>query len=347
MGHWVASLSSFALHVARIRDCLKAVRTREEALDEMHRRGESLTSRAVAADKKLKKMSTRNKNRRQTDLLMTLREQVHTMDVEIMTEEASLGDWKRIQAREWMGILFDGLLECSEKGTVVATFSRAIIGCLPTGRTEPGLPRTNYSGQSQVKPLMEEAQRKLQNISFAGGVGDDAQRPPDEHHPGAGNTLRHSPPLYSPPAQSIATHLPQPYSPPTPPNSPPVQSIATHQSRSHASTTHPNSPPSGLPQTDGFGGYNSHLQSRTFTPGQNLYAPAQMVPARLIQPRLSQPPPGSPGFTPGHQLHPSQSSTLSGSNSVSSVANDDLLVPLSHFRGMPEIQEVQQIPSEA
>ena len=348
MGHWVASLSSFALHVGRIRDCLKAVRTREEALDEMHRRREALTSRAAAADKKLKKMKVNNKNlQQQTDLLTSLREQISAIDAEIMDEEASLGDWKRVQAREWMSILFSGLLECSEKGTVVATFSRAIIGCVPTGKTEPGLPRANYSGQSQVKPLMEEAKRKLQNISFAGGVGDDAERPPDVYHPGAGNTLRHSPSSYSSSAQPMITRLPQPYSPPTPPNSPPIQSIATHQSQPYASTTLPNSPPSSPSQTDEFGGHNSHLRSQTLTPGQNFYPSALMAPASPTQSRMS-PPPGSPEFTPGHQLHPSQSLTVSRSNSVAdSIANDAPLSPISRFRGMPEIQEVQQMPSEA
>ena len=330
MGHWVASLSSFALHVARIRDCLKAVRTREEALDEMHCRRESLTSRAAAADKKLKKMKVNSKNlQQQTDLLTSLREQISAIDAEIMDEEASLGDWKRVQAREWMGILFSGLLECSEKGTVVATFSQAIIGCVPTGKTGPGLPRANYSGQSQVKPLMEEAKRKLQNISFAGGVGDDAQRPPGACHPGASNNLRHPPSLYIPPAEPMAPCPPQPYAPPTPPNSP-----------------LPNSPPSSPSQTDEFGGYNSHLRSQTFTPGQNSYPSALMTLASPTQSRPSSPP-GSPESTPGHQLHPSQSLTVSRSNSVAgSIANDAPLAPMSRFRGMPEIQEVQQMPSE-
>ena len=334
-------------------------------------------------------MGMGNKNlRQQTDLLMSLHEQIRAMDAEVMTEEASLGDWKRAQAREWMGILFDGLLDCSEKGSVVATFSRAIIGCVPTGKTEPGLPRANYSGQSQVKPLMEEAQRKLQKISLAGGVGDDAQRPPDEYPPGAGNT---SPLLYSPPAQPTTTHPPKPYSPPTPPNSPPVQSkppssttpsnsppsspyqtdefggYNSHlQSQPYASTTLPNSPPSSPPLTDGFGGYNPYFQSQTFTPGQNIYPPAQMVPASLTQSRMS-PPPGYPGFTPDHQRHPSQSSTVSRSNSIpshqlhpsfsstlsrgnsitSSITHDTPPVHLSQFRGMPEIHESPQTPSEA
>ena len=88
----------------------------------MHRRRKTLHSKADSAEKKLNKMGPDSKNlRQQTDLLTGLREQIRTIDTEILNEEASLGDWKRIKAREWMGVLFGALLECSETGAVVAS----------------------------------------------------------------------------------------------------------------------------------------------------------------------------------------------------------------------------------
>jgi len=110
-------------------------------------------------------MSLENRNfQQQTDLFMSLCEDVRALDVKIVDEEASLGDWKRVKAREWMGALFGGLLECSEKGSVAATSGRAIIECLPTDMTQPGLARAPYSGHSRVGRLVAEAERKLQRI---------------------------------------------------------------------------------------------------------------------------------------------------------------------------------------
>ena len=202
LNHWVSSLASFASHIANVRGCLKTVRAREEALGEMRNRRKSLVSKADSTSKRLGKMNPENKNlRQQTDLLVNLRDQIRTLDVEIMDEEASLGDWKRVKAREWMGVLFGGLLECSEKGSVVATFGHAIVGCVPTEETRPGLPRTRYSGHSQVERLLKEAELKLQKA------------------PGDVSGLSPSPPSLS--IRQTPTQPTQPYASTTLPNNPP------------------------------------------------------------------------------------------------------------------------------
>jgi len=153
-------------------------------------------------------MSPENKNfRQQTGLLMSLREQIRALDVGIVVEEASLGDWKRAKAREWMGVLLDGLFECSEKGSVVATSGRAIIECVPTYTTQPGLPRARYSGHSHVQHLAAEAERKLQRIP--GDIPGLSPSPPSlsilqtpiqPTQPYASSTLPNIPPsdLYEP-----------------------------------------------------------------------------------------------------------------------------------------------------
>ena len=257
----------------------------------MHRRRKSIMSKADSADKRLNKMSPEHKNlRQQTDLLMGLRDQIRTLDVEIMDEEANLGDWKRAKAREWMGVLFGGLLECSEKGAVVATFGRTIIGYVSTEKTQPGLPRAHYSGHAQVEPLVVEAERELHKIAFVSGVGE---QPSHEFRIGDIPGLPPSSP--SSQVQHTPAIPPQPY----------------------ASSTLPNNPPSNPHELNDFGEYNPYSQSQTYTPGQRtrLSSLDQPPPATPIKSSVYAPfpPQGGSGFTPGHNSRPSQSSTISGS----------------------------------
>lgn len=105
-----------------MREYLKSIRTREENLDELKRRRKALSSKADTAEKKLGKMSPEHKNLHlQTDSLNVLRAEIRSLDSDIMTEEALLGDFKRTTTRQWMGLKFGALLECSEKGTVRVT----------------------------------------------------------------------------------------------------------------------------------------------------------------------------------------------------------------------------------
>jgi chromosome segregation ATPase len=119
LGYFTASLLTYATHEQVIRDHMKAVRTREEALDELKRRRKSVGAKADAAEKKLQKMNSENKNLPgQTDLLNRLRDEMRTLDGEIMNEEASIGDFKRQSTLEWMSLKFGGLAEVSGKGVV-------------------------------------------------------------------------------------------------------------------------------------------------------------------------------------------------------------------------------------
>ena len=149
----------------------------------MRRHRKSVASKADSAEKKLNKMSSVDKNlQQQVAILASLREQIRTLDIEITNEGTSLGDLKRVKAREWMGVLFGGLLECSEKGVVVAKFGRAITGYVPTEATPPGFPRANYPDRSRrhVESLVAEAERTLHEISFIGEVRDGALQLPNE-----------------------------------------------------------------------------------------------------------------------------------------------------------------------
>ena len=102
-----------------MRDQLKAIRTREESLDDLERRRRSILRKADDAEKKLSKMSPDSKYyTMQTDTLNRLRDDIQTLDSDIMTEEATLDKFKRSATKVWMGLKFGGLVECCQKGTV-------------------------------------------------------------------------------------------------------------------------------------------------------------------------------------------------------------------------------------
>lgn len=57
----------------------------------------------------------------QTDLLNKLRDEIRQLDLEIMTEEARIGDFKRRTTKSFMTLKLGGLLEFAEKATVSCT----------------------------------------------------------------------------------------------------------------------------------------------------------------------------------------------------------------------------------
>ncbi|KAJ7220721.1 Eisosome component PIL1-domain-containing protein [Mycena pura] len=168
LGHFSAALSGYATREHAIRDHLKAVRTREEALDELKRRRKSALARADSTEKKLNKMGPEHKNLpAQTEMLAQQQAQIRQMDGEIMNEEAALGDFKRTSVRAFMGIKFGGLLECCEKGCVVAEMGRSVVSEISEEPTTPGLARTMYLGHQNTQQRVAEAERCVNEIVFS------------------------------------------------------------------------------------------------------------------------------------------------------------------------------------
>ncbi|KAG6830787.1 hypothetical protein H0H87_007040 [Tephrocybe sp. NHM501043] len=162
---WATAVSQFAAHGHPMRDYLKSIRTREENLDELKRRRRSLGAKAEAAEKKLSKMSPEHKNlMAQTDSLNALRVEIRSMDSQIMTEEAALGDFKRSTTRAWMGLKFGGMLECSEKGMIAGEFGKLIIAEIPEEQTQPGMARSLYYGRTKTEQLLSEAHRCINEV---------------------------------------------------------------------------------------------------------------------------------------------------------------------------------------
>jgi len=131
----------------------------------LHRSG-SLKSQANSADKKLNKMTPGDGYfQQQADVVRNLREQIRILDAEIMDEKPRLSDWKRVKAREWMNVLFDGLFKCNATGAFVALSGREIVEYVPTETTQPGRPESRYSGHFRVEHIVAEAERRLHEIS--------------------------------------------------------------------------------------------------------------------------------------------------------------------------------------
>ena len=247
----------------------------------MRDRRRSLSSKVGSAEKKLRRTRLGNGNLRpRSSLFSGLCGQLHELDMEILGEEASFGDWKRAKAREWMGVLFGGLLECSEKGTVVATFGRDIIGYVSTEKTQPLHPRARYSGHAQVKDLVREAERGLEEISFVGEVG--TLKSPNESR------------IWDTPGipRSSFTSL--------------IRPTPTRAPRSYTSLTFPSTTPSSLYERSDFGERNPGSRSQT-----NSLRPAGPTRSSTF---ASLSPLGGFDFTPVHQLPHSQSSPRLGTD---------------------------------
>ncbi|EMD40862.1 hypothetical protein CERSUDRAFT_71120 [Gelatoporia subvermispora B] len=165
---YACALTTFASHIAAVRQHMKAVRDKEEALDDLRRRQTQLTAKAESAHKASLKMKPNNSNwHAQVDLLTKLRAEIRALDAVIVAEKASLDDFKRISAKEWIGLKFTGMLECSLKGVIAGEVGKLVIQEVPIESTEPGLPRAIYSGYAQTEYLVSEAQRRINQVAFS------------------------------------------------------------------------------------------------------------------------------------------------------------------------------------
>ncbi|KAF9076689.1 hypothetical protein BDP27DRAFT_1414539 [Rhodocollybia butyracea] len=205
-----SAISNYASHEHAIRDHMKSIRSREETLDELKRRRKALISKADAAERKLSKMSPEHKNLgSQTDTLNRLRDDIRVMDSEIMSDEASLGDFKRSKTKTLMGLKFGGLLECCEKGTIVGEFGRLVIAEIPQEPTQPGMPRAMYVNHQKVNSLLGDATRCVDEVTFS-TVGDPSASPPNYLAPpqgmGTGHFLNSSDIGSSVPVSPITTN---------------------------------------------------------------------------------------------------------------------------------------------
>ncbi|KDQ18147.1 hypothetical protein BOTBODRAFT_29483 [Botryobasidium botryosum FD-172 SS1] len=167
LSHFAVALTQYATHENTMRAHLKAIRTREEKLDETKRRKRSVSSEAEAAERKLSKMSPEHKNLpAQTSTLANLREELRNLDNSILNEEARLSDFKRTTTKDFMALKFGGLLECAEKARIIGEMGKLLIEEIPLETTQPGHPRAYYNGHDKTSRIVSDATRDVGEIAF-------------------------------------------------------------------------------------------------------------------------------------------------------------------------------------
>ncbi|KAG8891280.1 hypothetical protein FRB99_003730, partial [Tulasnella sp. 403] len=306
---------------------MKAVRTREENLDEIKRRRKHVGSKAESADKKLSKMGPEHKQlASQTDLLKQLKDEMKQLDADILVEEARLSDYKRQTTKDWMALKFGGLVELSEKVEIVGNVGKQLIEEIPLDTTTPGYGRVQYFGHEQTQRLLANAARAVSEVVFDPSTGNlSYQYEPGQQHYGPSTTS----PL--PPDQVSQQSRPQvPHSGGLPPQPhsvysglPEVDSRASEFAR-EASLQLDRSYPSAPPESgekDGIGEFGQPFERyRTHTlttiASSGIYPPRTSsvtasvrtegsnggrfatFPARPVNPSTFSADPGSPG--PSH-----------------------------------------------
>ncbi|KEP51490.1 eisosome component PIL1 [Rhizoctonia solani 123E] len=160
LAQFSAALTQFASYEEQIRTQMKSIRSREEDLDEMKRRKRAVDHKADSADKKLARMSAEHKGRMaQVELLNELKEEGRRLEIDIVNEEAAIGDFKRRATREFLGLKFAGMVELAEKTTIIGDLGKLMIEEIPLHTTPPGQPRALYSGREKTAELSSEAMR--------------------------------------------------------------------------------------------------------------------------------------------------------------------------------------------
>ncbi|KAE9392993.1 hypothetical protein BT96DRAFT_999887 [Gymnopus androsaceus JB14] len=161
------ALYQYSSYQEAMREHMKAVRDREEALEELKRRHRTLFAKMEAADRKVGSGSKSKNLAEQKELSNRIREQVRALDEDIKREESALMDYKRRKARAWMEIKFAGLMECCEKGSVSCDFGKLVINEISDQSTQPGAPRPPYTKQDKVRSILQAGMQSVEKVTFS------------------------------------------------------------------------------------------------------------------------------------------------------------------------------------
>ncbi|SJX66385.1 related to LSP1-primary component of eisosomes [Sporisorium reilianum f. sp. reilianum] len=165
--HYAASQNRLNSHLSTVRLHFKSIRTREESLANLKSRKRSLGSDIEKVERKLAKMGPENKElMKVTSQLKDMRGEMEGLHIEVMNEEAAIGDFKRRTVREALGIKSGALLEMAEKLTIVAEISKLMLDEIPLQPTQPGMPRAEYYGFAKTESLLQEATRAIADVGF-------------------------------------------------------------------------------------------------------------------------------------------------------------------------------------
>lgn len=163
LAHFSGALSRYSSIQNIVRDNMKAVRTREESLDDLQRRRRRTATTVESIKKKLPRMNQETKAfSTQMDALNTSSEDMRNLDAKIAHERSTIDAFKRKCTKNWLTLKFGGLAECCEKGMIVGEIGKRMVVELSES------PRHPYVGHKNMTSLLSEAQHHIVQVVFSG-----------------------------------------------------------------------------------------------------------------------------------------------------------------------------------
>lgn len=163
LAHFSGALSRYSSIQNVIRDNMKAVRTREESLDDLQRRRRRTAASVESIKKKLTRMNQETKAfSAQMDALDISCEEMRNLDAKIAREQSTIVAFKRKCTKNWLTLKFGGLAECCEKGMIVGEIGKRMVVELSESPKHP------YAGHKHMTSLLSEAQHRIVQVVFSG-----------------------------------------------------------------------------------------------------------------------------------------------------------------------------------
>ncbi|QRV80688.1 sphingolipid long chain base-responsive protein LSP1 [Ceratobasidium sp. AG-Ba] len=120
----------------------------------------------------------------QVELLNELKQEGRQLEIDIMNEEAAIGDYKRRTTREFMGLKFAGLAELAEKTTIIGDLGKLMIEGISLQVTRPGQSRAPYTGRQKTAELSTEAKRCIDGVRLTiPDLPESEPAPVNDHDP--------------------------------------------------------------------------------------------------------------------------------------------------------------------
>jgi len=185
------ALSKYAEIEGSARGQMKVLRGQEEHLAELRQERRHLISEAESIEQG--RRSTLKKNgdlKAEADKLKT---QIEVMDTRITAGEVSLAALERSSLKAWMGLKFDGLVECSKKATIIGEMGNAVTMEISKVSSEPGDIKPNRFTMS----IVEQARDAIGEVYLYPKERPNSSRVPSSSYGSVGSRG---------PTKYIATH---------------------------------------------------------------------------------------------------------------------------------------------
>ncbi|KAG1874920.1 hypothetical protein F4604DRAFT_1762948 [Suillus subluteus] len=163
LAHFSGALNRYSSIQKIVRDNMKAVRTREESLDELQKRRRRTAASVESIKKKLTRTNQETKAfGAQMDALNTSCEDMRHLDAKIAHERSMIVVFKRKCTKNWLTLKFGGLAEFCETGMIVGEIGKRMIVELSESPKHP------YVGHKHMNSLLSEAQHHIMQVVFSG-----------------------------------------------------------------------------------------------------------------------------------------------------------------------------------